>query len=131
MRIPFDGRHSKQGNVLFCKVSFKDLKGFDITVSKHALLSDLDSLQRVVFEFEPAALSWIEKELHLTPAGQVAFNLDESAIDSLRVYQTFGGSSFFLIPIPQIAGFVECDAQPLERAKDKRQLDLFPREDSE
>ncbi len=109
MKIKLDSRHSKAGSSLFCKVSSTDIKKDNtVTVSVDAILANIDVINKIIFEFDANALEWVAQDLQIEPEADLVFPLEESVLQSLKTVQDMVGTSYYLIPIFRISGFVEC-----------------------
>jgi hypothetical protein len=86
-------------------------------VNLNVVLSNIDTLKKIVFEFDDLTLSLIAEELQLEPEGELLFRLDESSLESLKVKKDLGETSFYFLPIYRIEGFTEIyQEQPREKS---------------
>jgi len=127
MDIKLDARHAIRGRTLLCHVSTRDIKlGSHVTVNGDAVSTYINKLDKIVFEFDDAALARLAKENHIEPAGELVFYLRDNMLQSLAATQDLSGATSCLIPLFWIDGFVEMAD---EEKPQKKQKGLFDSDD--
>lgn len=116
--MKIDERHEILGTTLHCKVSAKDFRNDrSVPVNLNAVLSNIDTLSKVQFEFSDDALSLIVEEFKLEPEDVLVLRISESTLNSLQVKADMSESSFLLVPLYRIEGFTDVfEEKPREQS---------------